>query len=175
MPKPRDWVKRPEGWRVAAYKRTRAAAGKASPASLPPALPDRMVTLSTDAAAIARFKDSLDEAERAFSRDAQRIGLGAAFAQYGSADVVNLGGPNEPGLVVGSENIGRAVAEGGPQTGSAVSWAPDKVIVASSGDLGVTIGTIHRNVPAAGQPSAFSFFTIWRRPSVSSPWRYVAE
>jgi ketosteroid isomerase-like protein len=169
------WVKRPEGWRVAAYKRTRAAAGKASPGSMPPALPDRTVPPSTDAAAVGRFKDSLDEAERAFSRDAQRIGLGAAFAQYGSADAVNLGGPNEPGLVVGSENIGRMVSAGRSQTGSAVSWAPDKVIVASSGDLGVTIGMIRRNEPVAGQPPAVPFFTIWRRPNTSAPWRYVAE
>jgi hypothetical protein len=27
----------------------------------------------------------------------------------------------------------------------------------------------------AGQPSAFPFFTVWRRDSVTQPWRYVAE
>jgi ketosteroid isomerase-like protein len=170
------WIKRPDGWRVAAYKRGRAAPGQAPRDPMPPALPARMVAPTADAAVIERYRDSLDKAERAFSDDAQRIGLGAAFAQYGSADAVNMGGPNEAGFVVGSQAIGRAVSQGGPPTGSALSWAPDKVIVASSGDLGVTIGMIRRNTPAEpGQPSAFPFFTIWRRASPDDPWKYVAE
>jgi ketosteroid isomerase-like protein len=170
------WVKGSEGWRVAAYKRVRAAAGQAAIDQMPPALPDRLVPPSSDPAARARFTDSLDQAERAFSRDAQRIGIGAAFAQYGRADAVNLGRPTEPGFVVGAESIGRMVAGGSPPGGSAVSWAPDHVIVASSGDLGVTIGIIRPNTPpAAGEPSAFPFFTVWRRPNVNAPWRYIAE
>jgi len=170
------WVKGPEGWRVAAYKRVRAAAGPAAIDQMPPALPDRLVQPSSDPAALARFTDSLDQAERAFSRDAQRIGIGAAFAQYGSADAINLGRPTEPGFVVGSESIGRMVAAGSPPGGSAVSWSPDRVIVASSGDLGVTIGIIRLNTPpAAGEPAAFPFFTVWRRPDVNAPWRYIAE
>lgn len=48
-------------------------------------------------------------------------------------------------------------------------------IVASSGDFGVTIGLIRPDAPAAGQPAAFPFFTIWRRPGVDAPWRYIAE
>jgi ketosteroid isomerase-like protein len=170
------WVKEPAGWRVAAYKRVRAATGEAAIDQMPPALPDRLVAPASDAAALTRFTDGLDQAERAFSRDAQRIGIGAAFAQYGSADAVNLGRPTEPGFVVGSESIGRMVAAGSPAGGSAVSWGPDRVIVASSGDLGVTIGIIRLNTPpAAGEPAAFPFFTVWRRPSVNAPWRYIAE
>jgi len=170
------WVKGPGGWRVAAYKRVRAATGQSAIDQMPPALPDRLVPPSSDPAAMARFTDSLDQAERAFSRDAQRIGIGAAFAQYGSADAINLGRPTEPGFVVGSESIGQMVAAGSPPGGSAVSWGPDQVIVASSGDLGVTIGIIRLNTPpAAGEPAAFPFFTVWRRPNVNAPWRYIAE
>ena len=169
------WVKQAGGWRVAAYKRVRSGEGSPSLAMMAPALPRQIVPASTDAAAIARFRDSLDQAERSFSNDAQTIGLGPAFAKYGSADALNLGGASEAGLVVGSENIARLVAEGQPATGSALFWAPDKVLVASSGDLGVTIGRIHPNAPAAGQPTNFPFFTIWRRPNTTAPWRYVAE
>lgn len=169
------WVKQTEGWRVAVYKRVRSGEGSPSLALMAPALPDRLMPPSTDAAAIARFRESLDQAERSFSNDAQRIGLGAAFAQYGSADALNLGGASDAKLVVGPENIARLVAAGEPATGSTLSWAPDKVLVASSGDLGVTIGMIHPNAPAAGQPTSFPFFTIWRRPSPTAPWRYVAE
>lgn len=169
------WVKQTEGWRVAVYKRVRSGEGSPSLALMAPALPDRLMPPSTDAAAIARFRESLDQAERSFSNDAQRIGLGAAFAQYGSADALNLEGASDAKLVVGPENIARLVAAGEPATGSTLSWAPDKVLVASSGDLGVTIGMIHPNAPAAGQPTSFPFFTIWRRPSPTAPWRYVAE
>ncbi|HVH38096.1 MAG TPA: hypothetical protein VM757_05870, partial [Sphingomicrobium sp.] len=62
----------------------------------------------------------------------------------------------------------------GPST---IHWAGDhKVLVASSGDLGITFGMIHRDQPPpAGQPASFPFFTIWRRAAPDQPWRYVAE
>jgi ketosteroid isomerase-like protein len=169
------WIRKPEGWRVAAYKRVRAGEGTASSTMLPPALPERLVEPSTDAAVIARHRESLDKAERSFSDEAQTIGLGPAFAKYGSADALNLAGGSQAGLVVGAENIARLVAAGQPTTGSTLSWAPDKVIVASSGDLGVTIGMIRPNTAVAGQPTSFPFFTIWRRPNAEAAWRYVAE
>ena len=50
--------------------------------------------------------------------------------------------------------------------GSPVSWAPDRVVVAASGDLGVTIGMIRPNEPPpAGAAPGFAFFTIWYRAS----------
>ena len=169
------WVKGPEGWRVAAFKRVRAAEGTPSLATMAPALPAQMVAPSADPALVARHRQSLDRAERSFSDEAQKIGLGPAFAKFGSADAVNLAGGSDVGLVVGADNIARLVAAGQPAGGSNLSWAPDKVIVSSSGDLGVTIGMIHPNAPAAGQPASFPFFTIWRRASPTEPWRYVAE
>jgi ketosteroid isomerase-like protein len=170
------WVRRPEGWRVAVYKRGRRPEGEVSLALRPPALPPRMVRPLGDAET-ARFRESLDRAERDFSQRAQVVGLGPAFTEYGSADAVNMGGPNDTAFVVGAEAIGRVVSAGGPPTGSPVSWAPDRVIVASSGDLGVTIGMIRPNAPAAnGAPAAgIPFFTIWRRATARDPWRYVAE
>ena len=140
-----------------------------------PALPDQIVAPVADAAAIARHRESLDKAERAFSDESQTIGLGAAFAKYGSADALNLAGGSEAGLVIGNDNIAKLVSAGQPATASTLNWAPDKVIVASSGDLGVTIGMIHPNTPTAGQPTSFPFFTIWRRADATAPWRYVAE
>ena len=170
------WVKKPEGWRVAVYKRARGAEGNPSRELLPAALPARIVKPSSDAATLARYKASLDQAERAFSDEAQKIGLGAAFAKYGSADALNVGGATEPGFVRGAEAIGRVIGAGESTTSSSVSWAPDDVIVASSGDLGVTFGMIRFNTPRpAGQPSAVPFITIWRRASPNDPWRYVAE
>jgi ketosteroid isomerase-like protein len=171
------WVRQPEGWRVVAYRRGRRPEGAVSSEQMPPALPARAVAPSADSTAIAGYRESLDRAERSFSSDAQKIGLGPAFVQYGSADAINMGGSGDTAFVVGSEAIGRLVSEGGPATGSSVSWAPERVIVASSGDLGVTIGLIRPKEPAAdgNNTVSFPFFTVWRRPSPSDPWRYVAE
>jgi ketosteroid isomerase-like protein len=171
------WVKRPEGWRVVAYKRARRGEGPVPTTVMAPALPAALVPVTTDAAVVARHRDSLDAAERAFSRDAQTMGLGPAFVQYGSADATNMGGPMNAGFVVGADAIGLAVNGGTLTKDSPVSWGPDRVLVASSGDLGVTIGFIRANAAGPnGQPSPPApFFTIWRRANPTAPWKYVAE
>jgi len=169
------WVRGDEGWRVAAFNRRRRPAE--TPGTLmPPAVPARSVSPSADSTAIERYRRSLGDAERAFSDDAQRVGLRAAFVKYGSADAVNMGGRDHVEFVVGADSIAAVVAVGEPPTGSSVSWGPDRVIVASSGDLGVTIGTIVVNEPdSTGARAKFPFFTVWRRASPDQPWRYVAE
>ena len=171
------WIKTREGWRVAVYKRSRRPDSMVPTTLLPAALPPRMVKPASDDETLEGYRMSLDRAERDFSDEAQKIGLGAAFAKYGSADAVNMGRPDAAGFVIGSEAIGRAVSAGDPPGGSPVSWAPDRVIVASSGDLGVTIGLIRPNArPGDGsQHAGFAFFTIWRRSTPQDPWRYVAE
>ena len=171
------WVKRGEGWRVQVYKRGRAQAAPDAPITVPPVLPAALTAPST-ATAPPEAVASLEEAERAFSRDAQTMGLGPAFAKYGSPDAMNLGGP-VPGFTLGNEAIARQVGEGAEGTGgskSPVTWGPDQVIVAPSGDLGVSIGMIVTNAePPPGRPKAVPFFTIWRRAAPGAPWRYVAE
>jgi ketosteroid isomerase-like protein len=170
------WVKQLAGWRVAVYKRSRGAEISGPHELMPPALPSQLVALATDAAAIERHRDSLDKAERAFSDDAQKIGIGPAFAKWGSADAINLGPATEPRVTVGAAAIGRSIGGDGPPAGSPVTWAPDRVLIASSGDLGVTVGFLRRNTPPpAGQPATIPFITVWRRASASDPWRYVAE
>jgi hypothetical protein len=171
------WVRTPEGWRVAVYKRARAERSPDPRAMMAPALPPQVVAPLTDPAVIARHRASLEHAERAFSDEAQKIGLGAAFAKHGSADAVNVGPPGSPTFVVGADAIGRSVGAGSEGKPSPVSWAPDVgSIVASSGDLGVTFGYIRPNAaPPPGQPAAIPFVTIWRRAGPDAPWRYVAE
>ncbi len=162
------WEKGPRGWRVAAYKRGRSPEGSVSLEAMPPSLPMKNMAPVTDAAVVAEYHASLARAEQTFSDDAQTMGLGPAFAKFGSADAVNMGAGRS--FIVGAAAIGRSI---GDSTGSPVVWKSDRVIVASSGDLGVSIGIIRRNGNLTG-PSA-AFFTIWRRESPSAPWRYVAE
>jgi ketosteroid isomerase-like protein len=171
------WIKTKDGWRVAGYKRTRAPADKKpSLEMLKPSLPPGIVPVTTDPATIERHRQSLDAVEREFSAEAQKIGIGQAFAKFGSADAANAGGPNEAGFLIGSAAIGGAVGAGSPQ-GSPVSWGPDSVLVASSGDLGVTFGMIRTNKPGSDghYPPAIPFFTVWRRASANDAWRYIAE
>ena len=171
------WTKRPEGWRVAAYRRSAANQPPASPEMMPPAIPSALVAPTDDPEVTARHKTSLEAAEKAFSDEAQKIGLGPAFAKHGSADAVNVGPPAAAEFIVGAEEIAKSVGAGSQGQPSPVSWAADEgSLVASSGDLGVTFGYIRPNAaPPQGQPAAIPFFTIWRRPNANAPWRYVAE
>ena len=171
------WVKKPEGWRVAVYKRVVAEQSPGNREMMPASVPQRLVAPTTDAATIARHKASLEAAERAFSDEAQKIGLGPAFARHGRDDAVNVGPPTSPTFIVSAAEIGKGIGAGTPSPTSPVAWAPDEgSIVASSGDLGVTFGFIRQNTPPpAGKPSAVPFITIWRRASAGEPWRYIAE
>jgi ketosteroid isomerase-like protein len=169
------WVKQPEGWRLAVYKRATRPAGDVALDMRAPSVPRAMVRPSGDAALLARFRKSVADAEKEFSDVAQQIGLGPAFVRFGAPDAMNIG--VGASFTFGNEAIARMVSEGEPATGSTLSWSADKSLAASSGDLGVTIGFIRPNAPpAAGQPARrFPFFTIWRRGSPNEPWRYVAE
>jgi ketosteroid isomerase-like protein len=168
------WIRQKDGWRVATYRRRPRPEGGVSVEMLPPSSPAQTVPVTASAALIEQHRQGLAAAERAFSDEAQKIGLAAAFTKFGRADAVNLGGPKAVGFVVGSAAIGRAVGEGTPTDSSPVSWAADhKVIVATSGDLGVTFGFIRSNEKKEQSP--VPFFTIWRRDNATGPWRYIAE
>jgi ketosteroid isomerase-like protein len=165
------WIKRPAGWRVAAFKLVPREEGPVSTEVRPAAVPERLVGAAADAATIAAYRADLDETERAFSDESQVVGLAAGFRKYGSADAMNVGGGAD--FTYGNETI---AAGFGTDKGSPLRWAPDGVLVASSGDLGITYGYLERNgaVPP-GRLARIPWFTVWRRVSPQVPWRYVAE
>jgi hypothetical protein len=166
------WVKKPEGWRVAVYRRVPRAPGDVPNAMREPSLPERAVAPGGDAAALARHAAELGDAERNFSALAGKIGLGPAFTQNAAPDAMNVGGGQNADFLYGPEAIGAGVGAGetGPST---LTWGPEKVLVASSGDLGVTIGFILPK-PEPGQAQRrIPFFTIWKK--VGGVWKFVAE
>ena len=167
------WVKGPQGWRVAAYRRGRRAAGPIDSTLRPPSLPSRIVAPTGDAGVIADLVVSLRQAEQAFSDAAQKIGLGPAFRTFGAPDAMNMGGPASASFVFGPDDIAAVVADSIPSSPSSVVWNADRVIIASSGDLGITVGVIHEKTDPNGR--GFPFFTVWRRGGPDQPWRYVAE
>lgn len=171
------WQKQAAGWRVTVYKRGQA---RAMPPLTPMAnvLPPAIVEPAKEAAAVEQYRKSLEDAETAFSNDAQVMGIGPAFTKWGSPDAINLGPPDEPVFIVGNDGIGVGVGGGSQAPGSPVRWGADqKTIVAASGDFGVTVGHIVPNAPGAdGKPQpGRPFFTIWHRANPSAPWRYIAE
>jgi len=175
------WVKGPVGWRVAGYKRGRMPEGAAltalSTAMMPPAVPDSLVPARTDGAWLTSMRASLVLAEQAFSDEAQVIGLGPAFAKWGAASAVNMGGAASASYLVGPAVIARAVDDGPAGSPSPVVWSTETALVASSGDLGISFGFIRqKGAPAAGasQPGT-PFFTIWSRSGPDAEWRYIAE
>lgn len=168
------WVRRADGWRVTVYKRSVSSAAPASLTPMAPSLPARWGATLANASTASR---DLAAAEAAFSDLAGKVGLREAFRLNGLADAVNMGGGSSASYVVGANAIAESVGQGeAPGTGSALRWSSDRVIVAASGDLGISIGTIVAPPQTAGgTPARIPFFTIWRRNSASEPWRYVAE
>ena len=162
------WVKDPAGWRVAALKQSLRPAGETDLAPLPTAIPRSPGRAADPTAARA----SLIAAEKAFSDRAQVVGVGPAFTENGRFDAINNA---PPGVLVGPAAIGAAISQGesGP---ASIHWSADDALVAPSGDLGITFGTIRTNAPPPeGQPASVPFFTIWMRDGPDQPWRYVAE
>jgi hypothetical protein len=162
------WVKRPEGWRVAFYKRAASPSGEVT-TRRDPALPERMV--EPEPQRLQENLVSLKAVERAFSDRAQEVGVGPAFAEFGSEDAMNMGSGSD--FTFGNTAIAAAVGAGNT---TPITWGPDKgALVASSGDLGVTWGFIRPKAPKADEPEAIPFFTVWRKAAPDQPWRYVAE
>jgi ketosteroid isomerase-like protein len=170
------WEKQQDGWRLLAYKRG-IAKTPAPKMTVTFVLPKQIVPSATDTVIIERYRDSLAETERSFSRDAQTMGIGAAFKQYGDPEAINLGGPDVATWLLGNDQVASGVGSGAPPNSSPVSWGPEKTIVAASGDFGVTIGYIVPNKPGPDGkiPSGQPFFTIWKRDTPTAKWLYIAE
>jgi ketosteroid isomerase-like protein len=169
------WIKTPAGWRVAVYRRSRAPQAPPSIDLMPASLPSKLVPVRTEPQALVTLVADLKQAEQSFSDAAQQIGLGPAFAKFGSTDAINLG--RGPVIVVGADAIGKAIGADSPEPVSPVVWSAERAIVASSGDLGVTLGVIRQKAPNPDgkTPPGAPFFTIWRKADAKSPWRYIAE
>lgn len=169
------WIKLKDGWRVAAYKRTPAKAAVPE-MKVTYLLPQSIMVPMMQPYRLENDRVSLMNAEKSFAAEAQKSGLGPAFKKFGSPDAINLGGPATPAFVSGNAEIAALVGQNEPATGSSVNWGPERAIVATSGDFGVTLGYITRNAPGpeGKTPPPSPFFTIWKTDA-SGEWKYIAE
>lgn len=159
------WVKRPDGWRVVAYRQQVRQPGEVSKEMLPPSFPQFAAESTSDESA---HQKSVAAAEKSFSDRAQLVGLKQAFAEFGRDDAMNMYGG--AGFAYGLDAVVAGFKEEGP---AKIHWSTERSVAAPSGDLAVSIGTIKPNDPKEGP--GFAFFTVWRRDGPDKPWRYIAE
>lgn len=166
------WIRGTDGWRAAAWRRRPMESIAIDSTMLPALLPERLVAPTSNAAAIEGYRTGLRDAEGEFSALANRIGVGAAFAQRGTSASLNVGPPSLGHFVRGADAIAQSVAGGQAlDAHSSIVWGADNALVASSNDLGITFGVIRpKATPTTG---GASFFTIWRKSN--GAWRYIAE
>ncbi|WP_223645383.1 DUF4440 domain-containing protein [Corallococcus sp. EGB] len=166
------WRQQADGqWRVAATVRNAAKA--------PMTPPEGFSAANTEPGAAARTlsKDAVLEeakaADRAFSAQSVREGMGKAFTACAARDAVMLMG--DAGLY-GQDAIARAYA---PFTleQTDLRWEPVLGDAAASGDLAYTVGrAISTGRDAQGQPRKdfVKYLTVWRRQA-DGQWRYVTD
>ena len=151
------WTRERAGWRIRALRVVPAPPGERN---APAPCIAGVAKMAGDTAALVA-------AEQQFSDDAQRSTLGAAFARHGSEASLNLG--RGPAMTIGAAAIGAQIDAGKPPK---LSWGADSAMVAASGDLGFTRGTIRAG---DGSGRTLAFFTVWHRAGPNQPWRYIAE
>ena len=149
---------------MAAFKRTARAAGTVSltppPGFETPTTEHRRYFPNTDPATELQALFAVD---RAFS-DAAQLGVADAFAAFAAPDGAQTGG-NIASWAFGPDAI-RAAFTGVAPT---FTWAPELGDVATSGDLGFTVGFVY-----SGAVATSKYFTVWQKQS-NGAWRYVVD
>lgn len=169
------WVKENGAWRVIVYKRAgRAATDIAMKEEVAPVKTAFKVTQNS-AADSTKFAAELDAAERNFSTESAVIGLSTAFTKNSADDAHHVGAPTDAEFRRGPKDIGAGIAAGGEPPLGALVWAPEKVHVANSGDLGITFGYITIKAPDGSAPRKVSYLTVWKRNGPADKWKLAVE
>jgi ketosteroid isomerase-like protein len=116
-----------------------------------------------------KWKKEILETERAFAEMVANEGLHKAFTTFAADDAVLLRN-NE--LIAGKEAID-TFYEGHDSKG--LSWIPDQIDVAVSGDLAYTYGHYtytYTDKDGNPQESTGVFHTVWKRQR-DGKWKYV--
>jgi ketosteroid isomerase-like protein len=128
---------------------------------------------TTEKGSVDLWKKEILETEKNFSQMAKDKGVPEAFKYFAAEDVV-LQRNNQ--LVIGkSELIAFYENQGGEDKGASLTWKPDFVDVAASGDLGYTYGQYTYSYPdSTGMriENKGVFHTVWKRQADGS-WRFV--
>ncbi|HEY6091614.1 MAG TPA: hypothetical protein VIV83_06455 [Gemmatimonadales bacterium] len=154
------WRKSAAGWRVIAYART-----------TPVAVPDSVSPPARrgDPGALVQGRADPSELRRAdssFAALSVAQGAKAAFVSYAAADAVSFGGGAQ--ITEGRDAIGAAF-DGFP-SGAVLEWWPLGAEIATSGDLGCTVGEAR----IVSLHHFSKYLTVWQRQADGS-WKFVAD
>ena len=122
---------------------------------------------------IEKWKKEIVKTELAFAQMAQKEGISKAFLTYAAEDAVLM---RNNSLIIGMESIRESFNSQKTELGSAsLTWKPDFVDVASSGDLGYTYGKYgYTVVDSTGieKTETGIFHTVWKRQP-DGKWKFV--
>jgi len=119
-----------------------------------------------------RWKKEILETEQNFAKMAMEEGIEKAFLYYAAEDAVLLRNNN---LITGKDAISRYFGEEKQEDKVSLTWEPDFIDVAKSGDLGYTYGKyIFTSTDSNGNKveSKGIFHTVWKR-QMDGSWKFV--
>ncbi|PKP29383.1 MAG: hypothetical protein CVU01_00240 [Bacteroidetes bacterium HGW-Bacteroidetes-18] len=130
-------------------------------------------TMKTDKETIEKWKGEILETEKSFAKMTKEEGIQKAFLNYVAEDAVIMRNDN---LVIGKSAI-NVYFKNQPTKNKNVSlsWEPDFVEVAVSGDLGYTYGKYtYSFVDTDGKTveNKGIFHTVWKRQP-NGTWKFV--
>lgn len=117
------------------------------------------------------LKQEITDTELAFAKMASDSGIAKAFKAYAAPDAVMKRGK---GLVMGYDSIIDFI-DNSFHPGEKLSWTPDFVDVAASGDLAYTYGKYVFSFPDSSgiiQKQEGYFHTVWKRQPDGN-WKFV--
>jgi ketosteroid isomerase-like protein len=166
------WRRGGGGWRLIAHARTRDVAIEVTPAPPDfPLFPDSGFRCLVPEAPSAALAAELD-ADRDFAALSMASGEADAFGSYAAADAVLLGAGLP--LIIGPADIAALYADDPPE--DTLDWAPVGGAVASTGELGYTVGeAVYTDSEPGGDTRYYSkYVTIWEKQA-DGAWRYIAD
>jgi ketosteroid isomerase-like protein len=129
--------------------------------------------MSMQEKSIEDWKKEIVDTELAFAQMAQKEGIPKAFLTYAADDAVLM---RNNSLIIGMESIRESFNNQKAELGSvSLTWKPDFVDVASSGDLGYTYGKYSYTViDSTGNEKTDTgiFHTVWKRQP-DGKWKFV--
>lgn len=122
-----------------------------------------------DTKLMEKWKEEVRDTELSFSKMAGEEGIHKAFTNFAAEDAVLMRN-NE--LIEGLKNIEQHYKN---QTSTGLSWAPDFVDVAASGDLAYTYGHYtysYTDSTGKAMENKGIFHTVWKRQTDGN-WKFV--
>jgi ketosteroid isomerase-like protein len=116
-------------------------------------------------------QDEFAKADRAFAQFAADSGAPAGFARFIAPDGVTFAGTGE--INIGPANVRTRMSEGRAAQ-AAWRWWPVYSLIASSGDLGATVGEAEIRIPGEPTPITSKYLTIWQRQADGS-LKFIAD